>query len=427
MKIGIVGLGISGLRTAMLLEKAGFNVQLFEARGRVGGRLQTIDEGNGVHYEAGGEWIDSDHFRCLNLLAEFELEGIQPEPWPKKLHYKGSISSEAHIWNDALEDDLRVEAAARELCRDLSTPPWKNCHKAAWDKRTLADFLNEHTQTDRGLWYVTAKYRSDEGDDPGEIGLLGWLAGYIHYLERDGDVMSAYRVPGGFSGLCEKMLGSLRAEPLLGSALKRISQDPLGVSLEFERSRARVDHVILTLPPPALERVAFDPALPVAKRCAIEACKMGRTIKILWEFDTAWWEGEEWGGSVLTDGPLQQTWVEACEAPVLCAYICGERAMEWTRMGDPVNAGVYELAKLHKEAPRHFKRGWAHLWPNDPYAQGGFSHLSPGYVLEHMEHIAPPVKRIHFAGEHTAMWTGFIEGALESAERVVQEILKTEA
>ena len=154
---------------------------------------------------------------------------------------------------------------------------------------------------------------------------------------------------------------------------------------------------------------------------------MGRTIKLIWEFDSPWWEGEEWGGSVLTDGPLQQTWVEACEAPVLCAYVCGERAMEWARMGDPVNAGVYELAKLNRDAPRHFKRGWTHLWTNDPYAQGGFSHLAPGYVLEHMEHIAPPVNRIHFAGEHTAMWTGFIEGALESAERVTQEILMTEA
>jgi monoamine oxidase len=30
---------------------------------------------------------------------------------------------------------------------------------------------------------------------------------------------------------------------------------------------------------------------------------------------------------------------------------------------------------------------------------------------------------VHFAGEHTAIWTGFIEGALESAERVVGEVV----
>jgi monoamine oxidase len=329
MKIAIVGLGIAGLRTAMLLEKAGFDVHLFEARDRVGGRLHTANEGNGVVYEAGGEWIDADHFRCIDLLREFGMEPLEPKLWPKKVHHKGKVSTEAHIWNDALEDDLRVEAAARELCRDLCTPPWRNCHKQALDSRTLGDFLKEHTQSDRGLWYVTAKYRSDEGEDPERIGLLGWLAGYMHYLERDGDVMSAFRAPGGFSKLCIKMLSSLRATPRFNMPLRRVIQDPIGVYLEFDKDKIRFDRVILTLPPPTLERVIFEPALPVAKRCAIEGCEMGRTIKLIWEFDKAWWEDDEWGGAMLCDGPLQQTWTEACEAPVLCAYIGGERAMEW--------------------------------------------------------------------------------------------------
>jgi monoamine oxidase len=39
-----------------------------------------------------------------------------------------------------------------------------------------------------------------------------------------------------------------------------------------------------------------------------------------------------------------------------------------------------------------------------------------------MEHIATPSSQIHFAGEHTADWIGFVEGALESAERVVAEV-----
>src|SRR6476646_445476 len=108
MKIAIVGLGIAGLRTAMLLEKAGFDVSLFEARDRCGGRLHTIDEGGGVVYEAGGEWIDADHYRRRDLLREFRMVPLEPKPWPKKLYQQGKVSTEAHIWNDALEDDLRV-------------------------------------------------------------------------------------------------------------------------------------------------------------------------------------------------------------------------------------------------------------------------------------------------------------------------------
>ena len=35
---------------------------------------------------------------------------------------------------------------------------------------------------------------------------------------------------------------------------------------------------------------------------------------------------------------------------------------------------------------------------------------------------SPSEGRIHFAGEHTSAWTGWMQGALESARRVVREI-----
>jgi monoamine oxidase len=425
--IGVVGLGISGLRTAMLLEGRGFDVKLFEARGRPGGRLHTIDEGQGTLYEAGGEWIDADHHRCLDLLKEFQLEPEGRPTWPQRVIFRTEMVTEDEIWNEALEDDLRVEAAARELCRDLKNPPWANIDHADLDQRTLGDFFREHTQSDEGLWWVTAQYRSDEGEDPDKIGLLGWLCGYIHYLAREGDVMSAYRVPGGFRSLCEKMVHSLRTEPHFAAVLHKITQDPTGVWLHFERSKERVDRVVITLPPPALERVVFEPALTVEKRCAVEACGMSRAVKICWEFDQPWWLEEGWGGSMLCDGPLQQTWDGTLgESPVLTAYVCGNQAAEWAKLGDPVKAGLYELGQIYPQAGERFVRGWWHDWVTDRFALGAFSHLSPGYVLDHMANIADPESKIHFAGEHTAEWIGFIEGALESAERVVGEIEASE-
>lgn len=425
MTVGIVGLGAAGLRAAMLFERLGVDVKLFEARGRPGGRLHCVDEGHGAVYEAGGEWIDADHYRVLNLLREFEMEPTTPAEWPRKLVYRGKECTEATLWNDALEDDLRVEAAARELCRELQTPPWTNTAAADYDDRRLGNFVREHTQSERGLWWVNSKLRSDEGEDLDRVGLLGWLCGYLHYLDRDGDVMSAYRIPGGSRVLCEKILASLRAEPQFQKVLRRVRQDSYGVKLMFEDGEETVDHLVLTLPPAALERVVFEPALSPKRRCAVEACRMGRVIKICWQFDKAWWHDLDWGGSMMCDGPLQQTWDGSIgEAPILTAYICGDQAMEWLSLGDPVRAGMYELSQLFPDAPKHFERGWVHNWLTDPYSPGAFSHLAPGYVLEHMEHISPPEGRIHFAGEHTALWTGFIEGALESAERVVDEFTK---
>jgi len=59
---------------------------------------------------------------------------------------------------------------------------------------------------------------------------------------------------------------------------------------------------------------------------------------------------------------------------------------------------------------------------SDPYSQGAFTSLAPGAVTKGLPEIAEPWERVHFAGDHTATWTGFIEGALESAERVAAEI-----
>ena len=151
MTIGVVGLGLAGLRTAMLLERRGYDVKLFEARGRPGGRLHTIDEGRGILYEAGGEWIDADHHRVIGLLSEFRLEPEGRPTWPGQVRFRGSITTEDEIWNEALEDDLRVEAAAREMCRNLNSPPWENEDHAELDQRSLGDFLREHTQSDEGL------------------------------------------------------------------------------------------------------------------------------------------------------------------------------------------------------------------------------------------------------------------------------------
>jgi monoamine oxidase len=425
VKVGIVGLGAAGLRTAMLLERAGAEVHLFEARGRPGGRLHTIDEGQGALYEAGGEWIDADHHRAMGLLQEFGLEPLAPASWPGKVVFKGKHTTEDEIWNDALEDDLRVEAAARELSRNLTQPPWRNDDSVDLDQRNLAEFLREQTRSERGLWWVSAKCRSEEGDDPDRIGLLGWLTSYLQTLERDGDVIASFRIPGGARGLCETMLSGLRATPNFGSTLERVRQDATGVTLTFEHGEARVDRVVLTLPPPALERVVFEPALSGRKRCAVEACEMSRAVKIVWQFSSAWWRDEGWGGRMLCDGKIQQTWDASLgDAPILAARICGEAAHEWMSLGDPVRAGIYELAKICPEAQGTFVRGWYHNWLCDPFARGAFSHVAPGYVLHHMESIATPESRIHFAGEHTATWVGLIEGALESAERVSEEVLR---
>lgn len=421
MKIAVVGAGAAGLRTAMLLEQEGADVTVYEARDRLGGRIHTNCQ-DGACYEAGGEWIDSDQRRVIELVQELSKELEQPGFWPGLVIYKGERSTEDLLWTDALEDELRLEAAAREACRNLVTPPWKNRQHAELERHTLAGFINEHARSERGRWWLTAKYRSDEGDDPERIGLLGWLSGYLHYVDRDPDAMSAYRIRGGAQGLCESMATRLRTEVRTGEELVRVIEDGV-VRLRLSSGEEVFDRAVLTLPPRALEKVAFDPPLSGPKRCALEASGMSSAIKVCMAFSRAWWNDEGWNGRMLSDTRLQQTWDGTMgETPVLSAYICGATAIELLQTMDPVREALQELERLFPGAAEHFVSGWVHDWIGDPFARGAFSHLAPGYVLNHMEHVATPHGLVHFAGEHTAIYTGFIEGALQSAERVLQEV-----
>ncbi len=423
MRVGIVGLGAAGLHACALLESMGVAIEGFEARARTGGRLESPRTDDGVLYDAGGEWIDADQERVISLAEQLNVALDATGFWPGRVVHGDKHSSEDLLWADALEDDLRVEAAARELCRDLVSPPWKNVRQGTLDRRSLDDFLREHCTSERGLWGVRAKQRSDEGDDPEHVGLLGWLCGYLRCIDREPAAMSAYRFQHGAAAFCEAMRARIRGDLHLGHTLRHVVQGHTGVRLEFDEGSYDVERAILTLPPPAMERVVFDPPLDVPKRCAVEACGMGRQVKIAWQFDRAWWQDEEWNGRMLCDGPVQQTWSAGRgEAPVLCAYMCGDDAQRWATSTDPVRGALEELKRICPQAGDHFVRGWMHNWVSDPLAGGGFSHLAPGYVLDFMEHIGTPHGRVHMAGEHTAMWTGCMEGALESAERVAREI-----
>ena len=53
---------------------------------------------------------------------------------------------------------------------------------------------------------------------------------------------------------------------------------------------------------------------------------------------------------------------------------------------------------------------------------GSYAVYGPGQVTAFWEVLRRPHGRIWLAGEHVATWTGYLEGAVESGERVASEI-----
>lgn len=425
-EVGIVGLGLAGLHAARLLEDAGVTVALFEAGASPGGRLRTEQPEEGVIYEAGAEWIDADHERMLALAATLGIELIPtaPEETAVVLH-RGERRSLADLWIEARQDAAAVESAAEEFCERLGAPPWSGELARELDSRNLAGFLDETLRTGPGKFWVPLLYRSDEGEDPDRVGLLGWLHGFRHYLGRRGHEAGAWRLSRGGSEVSQAMLRGLRAEPRFRSRLRAVDQGSAGVALHFDDGfTAEVERVVLALPAPCLGDIAFDPPPDVRREAAIRSCSFGRGIKLALRFEEPWWQAHACSGQMVGDGVLQDVWCAATgDAHVLCVYVSGEAACALAHEPDPAARAVGELARYFPEASRSYRHGWVHDWTADPLTRGVHSYFAPGYVSNHLPNIARPDGRVHFAGEHTSSWNGFLEGALESAERVQGELL----
>lgn len=84
----IVGAGISGLNTAYQIIKKNpkHRILILEGSNRLGGRLNTINF-KGTQYEAGGARFNTQHNRLLNLLKEFKLDSDKI-PIPSDIYFK---------------------------------------------------------------------------------------------------------------------------------------------------------------------------------------------------------------------------------------------------------------------------------------------------------------------------------------------------
>ncbi len=70
--VAIIGGGISGLAVANGVQNAGFTVQLFEARSRLGGRIHSVPVAGGIA-EMGATWFWDNEPRVQALIEAFDI------------------------------------------------------------------------------------------------------------------------------------------------------------------------------------------------------------------------------------------------------------------------------------------------------------------------------------------------------------------
>ncbi|ARU40483.1 hypothetical protein CCB80_04740 [Armatimonadetes bacterium Uphvl-Ar1] len=237
----------------------------------------------------------------------------------------------------------------------------------------------------------------------------------------------------------------------LGRAVQRIQ--PESGEIEFvDGERLVFDRVVGAVPGPILDRLidgvdraaedGREPEIGEVREWSVRKSRtrMARAVKVVLEFDRPWWREKNWTGRMICDLPCQQTWeIGRGNLHALGCYVCGDEAKWLVRREDSVDVALRALSEIHPEASRYFMGGIVQDWIHDEYSWGAFPYYPPGSaprslqfkvidpdmaagVVSERKSWVGPWGRLHVAGDWACSWMGFIEGALESAERVAGEI-----
>ncbi|WDF76038.1 NAD(P)/FAD-dependent oxidoreductase [Mucilaginibacter sp. KACC 22773] len=425
----IIGAGAAGLMAARTLAKAGKKVTVLEARDRIGGRIHTLENASGQQpLELGAEFIHGDLPLTKSLLdeagiaynhagasmwryedGEFKQNETFVEHWDAFLNKLGD-----------LEQDMSINCF---LLREFKGEKYRRL------RESVRQFVSGYDNADPKKASSFSLRRE-------------WQS------ENDG---AQYRVPGGYGKLASFLAGEIIAaggQIHLNAVVKKIYWQQHCVKVVSSVGCTHsAKQLIVALPLGVLQvnagdsgAISFNPEIPDHTK-AINALGFGAVIKILLEFDEAFWEDKQTeklaGKSLSNMGYLFSTeeiptwWTQAPRhTNMLTGWIGGPEAAEKTDTHNTeiLRQSLQSLANIFNRDEEQLKQRLRNYhivnWTADEFARGSYAYDTVEAGQARSILLEPVEDTIFFAGEYlyngTAM--GTVEAALDSGLRAAERI-----
>ncbi len=440
--VAIVGAGLSGLMAARDLTARGISVAVLEARGRVGGRTLSRRVGDGV-FDVGAQWIGPTQERVARLARELGVatfptfhDGMKVLDLSGRVTtHRGALPSLPPLQRAELHLVIRrIDRMARSI--PIANPAAARSARH-WDGMTVESWKRSVIRSKQVQALVDVAVRALFGAEPTELSLLHFLT----YLHAGGGLMRSCDIEGGArqdrfvegaQQLSLRMAAALGDRVAVSAPVKRIVQESSHVIVATERGRVRAKQVIVAIPPPLASRIEYQRPLPAIRDQVTQRAAMGSVVKCLVMYERPFWREHGFSGEVTcTGGPASVVFdncshdnAQAC----LLALVVGRAARMWSgrSRSDRQRALLSGLARYFgPEAltPIEFVE---QNWGEEPWTRGGpVGAMPPGVLTSFGTTLRQRVGRIHWAGTESAtVWSGFMEGALESGERAARDVVR---
>jgi len=428
-RIVVVGGGLAGLSAAFDLARRGATVHVVEARHRLGGRVHTVRDADGVHAEAGGEFIDRPHdaIRTLATTLRLPLIRVLRAGFGLALHHRQRTTffpTPAQPWR-AVAKRLRPHL---EAYRDAG---------GSWDTAAAADIgrrsVDALVPADTRPGYARALVESMRGFYLAEPDALSALVLIDQLASGEPPGRSeTYRIRGGNDRLIDALAQRIRRRGRIDvdSVVGAISQDRRGVRVSVagadgRRRQIAADYAIVTLPPPLVLACAFDPPLPAIQRAVLGALTMGAATKLSLRFDRPWWRRDGRPHAFGSNLPCGAVWEAGEEQRAAVLTLLGGASASAPVAAAAGNAAALtDLLGVFGRPQAASSIGPAVSWEGEHWSQGGYAVFGPAFAPRQRPLLSAAHGRVLFAGEHTSeRWQGFMNGAVESGQAAARDLL----